>query len=226
MNVGQIQSLMLTWLDDQGAGYFTQANTLVWVNMAHRQVQLQLLQAGQNWYLKPVESYTVNGQADYLWPSDFLQEHRIEVVLSGTGINEVRQPLTPITTNQQDMIGSVSGPPTNYFIKKDRFTLLPVPDTGGQGPGGSYLIRLYYSPMVVDLSQTTDVPDVPEQFMEYVALLAAYNGFIQDDRAPANLVAKIQQYEALLKQMAQDRTTDMARQVVQTQDYDMGSWMW
>lgn len=223
MNVAQIQSLMLTWLDDQSAGYFTPANTLVWIQMAHRQVQLQLLQAGQNWYMKPVESYTVSGQADYLWPTDFLQEHRIEIVVSGTGSNEERQPLIPITTNMQDRVQLRAGTPTNYYIKKDRFTLMPTPDSSGPGPSGAYLIRLYYSPMVVDLSLTTDVPDVPEQFMEYVALLAAYNGFIQDDRAPANLVGKIAQYETLLKQMAQDRTTDISRQVVETQDYDTGT---
>lgn len=202
------------WDDPQGT-YFTPAQVNVWINLAHRQVQMVLLQAGENYYMKPVESATVIGQSDYIFPSDFMVEHRLEIVTSGTGPTENRQPLAPITTNQQDLIEIALGTPTNYYIKKDRFTLSPTPNQ-------VYLLRLYYSPMVLDLTSDSDVPDVPEQYMEYVALLAAYSGFIKDDRIPTNLMAKKQEFEMLVKQMSEDRTQDMSRQVVQVNQYDYG----
>lgn len=214
-----IQTLVLSWLDDANAGYFTPPQVQTWINLAHRQVQMLLLQAGENYYMKPVETMTVIGQADYVLPADFIVEHRIEYVLSGTGPTENRQPISPITTNQQDQISICLGNPSNYYLKKDRFTLSPTPMS-------VWLLRLYYSPMVQDLSSDGDVPDVPEQYMEYVALLAAFNGFIKDDRAPANLQAKMAQFEQLLKQMSEDRTQDMSRQVVQVQDYDNCGGLW
>lgn len=226
MNLSQIQSNVLAWLDDENQGYFNANDVLNWVNNACYQTELQMIQAGNNWFMKPVETYTVYQQADYLWPSDFLVEHRIEVVLSGTGTSENRQALVPITTNMQDLIPITSGVPSNYYIKKDRFTMSPVPDQGGPGPSGSYLTRLYYSYLIPQLVNPTDVPDIPTQFHEYICLLAAYNGFIKDDRAPANLVAKLEQYETLMKQSLVDRTQDLARQVVQVQDYDMNAWWW
>lgn len=215
MTRAEIRTLMRSWLDDPNGGYFDDSICNVWINLAHRQVQMLLLQAGQNWYEKPVETTTVLGQADYVLPADFVTEQRLEIVQSGTGVNENRQKLVEITTNQQDFMCIAAGFPTNYAIRKDRFTVYPTPDN-------AYLIRLYYSPLVADLGNDSDVPDVPEQFMEYVAVLGAYNGFIKDDRPPNNLVSKMNQFEILLKQMAADRTQDSSRQVVVKDDYDSG----
>jgi hypothetical protein len=226
MTLSQIQTLVCSWLDDPQQTYFTPAQTQVWINLAHRQVQMLLLQAGENYYMKPVETNCVIGQSDYILPSDFMVEHRIEIILNNTGtsasvstVNENRQALTMLTTNEQDFVTITSGPPTNYYLKKDRFTIAPTPDQ-------TYLLRLYYSPMVADLVNSTDIPDVPEQYQEYTAILAAFNGFIKDDRMAENLSLKMQQFETLLKQMAEDRSQDVSRKVVQVQDYDMNNWGW
>lgn len=215
MTVGQIKTLVAGWLDDPNKAYFTDSLLLTWINLAHREAQLKLLQAGQNYYEVPVETVTVSGQGDYVLPSDFVTEHRLEIVTSGTGVNENIKQLMPITTNQQNFYSKATGLPEVYSLKKDRFSLYPTPDA-------VYTIRLYYSPMVSDLGSDSDVPDVPEQFMEFVALIAGFHGFIKDDRAPNTLLQKKQEFDSLLKQMAADRTQDTARSVVMTTDYDSG----
>lgn len=215
----QLRTLILSWLDDPSGGYFDSTTLNTWLNLGQRQVQMKLLQAGQNWYMKPVETLTVSGQADYVLPSDFMVEHRLEYIVTGTGASEQRQPIGELTTNQQDLVAISLGTPTNYYIKKNRVTLSPTPDTSNK------VIRLYYSPLVADMTADSDTPDVPEQFMEFVAILGAYDGFIKDDRAPQNLLVKKEKYEQLLDQMASDRTQDQSRQVVMVQDYDGGgSW--
>ena len=211
-----LRILMLSWLDDARSGYFDATTCNTWLNLAQRQVQMRLLQAGQNWYMKPVETLTVADQADYVLPSDFMVEHRLELVVSGTGDQESRSPLTKITTNQQDMVPIGPGTPTNYYIKKDRITISPTPSQ-------QWTLRLYYSPRVADMASDSDSPDVPEQFMEMVAIVAAFDGFIKDDRAPENLVAKMAAFEQLLKQMASERLQDRPREVVVIQDYGAGS---
>lgn len=211
----ELREILSYWLDDLKQAYFTAVQLNTWLNLAQRQVQMKLLQAGQNWYMKPVETLTVANQADYVLPSDFMQLHRVEIVISGTGVNEARQPVTPITTNQQDLVTIRPGIPAFYYIKKDRITLSPIPSQ-------QWVMRLYYSPRAVDMTQDTDSPDVPEQFMEYVALLACQDGFVKDDRTMENLQQKRAPFEKLLEEMANDRTMDQPRQVVQTGGGDYG----
>ena len=215
MTRAQLSTLILSWLDDEQQGYFSATDVNTWINNAQFQVQMKLLNAGNNWYMRPVETFCVASQSDYILPSDFMFEHRLEVVLSGTGPTENRQRISFITTNQQDNYSLSTGIPTAAYLKKDRFTLQPAPDQ-------AYKLRLYYSPIIATLVNDTDVPDVPPQFMEYLAILAAYDGFIKDDRAPANLVAKHEAYEELLKKMAINRTQDAPRQIVQVGDYSYG----
>lgn len=207
-----VKSIVLSWLDDANASYFTDANLNNWINQAQKHAQFILVQSGHNWYMKPVETYTVIGQTDYILPSDFVEAHRFEIILSGTGVNENRQFLSRITTNEQDLVSITSGPPVAYYIKKDRVTVSPTPDQ-------AYLMRLYYSALVGDLSNDSDSLDVPEEFCEYVCLLTAFNGFIKDDRVPDNLLAKKIEFEKLFKDMAVDRTTDSSRHVVQVQEW-------
>lgn len=212
-------TLISSWLDDTGQTYFTTTQIYTWINLAQRQVQMELIQAGQNWYQIPVETTTVYGQSDYVLPSDFLVLHRLEIITQGTGVNETRVPVTQMTTNSQDMVSIGLGIPTNFYIKKDRITLSPTPNA-------AYTMRMYYSYRVADLvasAASTNVPDVPEQFMEYCAILAAFDGFIKDDRAPENLLQKKVKYEDMLKRMATDRLQDRSRMIIPSGDYETGS---
>ena len=211
-------NLMISWLDDPKQGYFDNPTCIKWLNYAQRMVQFELLQAGNNWYAKPVETTLVVGQTDYVLPSDFVQEHRLEVVMSSYGTpQEMRQAIQPMTINQQDLVPIQLGNPTNYYLKKDRLTLSPNPQT-------ALVLRMWYSPRVVDIAAVTDSLDVPEQFGEYVAIIAAFDGFIKDDRAPDNLVIKKAKYEEMIKKMAVDRIKDMPRQVVEVDAYSAGAW--
>lgn len=219
MTRSELKTLMRSWLDDTSGGYFTDSQCNTWLNLAQRRVQMVLLQAGENFYEKTVETLTVASQADYVLPSDFFILHRLEIVASGSGTSESRQPIYPITINQQDLVSIALGTPANYYLKKDRFTLSPTPDTANK------VLRLYYSYLVADMSADGDEPDVPEQYHELVAIYAAEDGFIKDDRTMNNLIFKKEKYEALIKQAAENRTQDRSRQVVMVEDYDVGNWI-
>lgn len=215
--VAQLQTLMLSWLDDASAGYFDSATTITWINLAQREVQKQLVMAGENYYVQTATTTLVPSQAEYVLPADFLKEHRVEIIISGTGSNENRQALVPITINEQDQVSIALGQSTNYYIQKNSIILSPTPDT-------ALTMRLYYSYKISDIALTTDVCDIPEEFQEYVACLAAYNGFIKDDREAANLLTKIADYKERLKQMAEDRVQDISRQVVIVDDTLANGW--
>lgn len=209
--------------DQQGittgtGGYFTNTQVNVFINNAQKEVQKQLLQAGETYYLKTVETVTVDGQQDYVLPTDFLKLHRLEYVLSGsTPTTEDVSMLQRVTLNQSDIVSTKEGSPIAYALKQDRFSLYPIPDTANK------TLRLYYSYLVVDMANNSDEPDIPEEFHEYIAILAAEMCFIKDDRQSVQLQAKKQHYLDQFKQAAEDRTQDSSRTVLVTSDDGFGA---
>lgn len=216
MTRAELRTLVLQWLDDPDAGYFSTSVVNTWLNLAQRRVQKRLLKAGQNFYEQPLETATVVNQADYVFPEKFMKLHRLELVQSGTGVNEVRLPIKEITLNQQDRVGNGPGLPAFYSISKNRMTLYPTPDQ-------TWTLRCYVSLMVDDMASDSDEPNVPDEYQEYVAAVAAKNGFVKDDRAPQNLLDVIKDCEEEIDQTANSRAEDGPRMVRVTDEYDSGS---
>ncbi len=207
----QLQNLVAYWLDDLNFGYFTPTQVKLWLNNGQIEAQKLLLQAGENYYLKPVQTTMVINQADYVLPLDFMKLHRLEIVMTGVPPNEDTVPLAPITLNQQDLVPCHTGTPAFYYIKRNRLTLWPAPEQ-------NLTLRLYYSPKVDDMTLDTDVPNVPEQYHEFLAVLAAMDGLVKDGRDISSLMAKKQTYVEMMKADAQERNQDVPRGIVQTGD--------
>lgn len=211
MNFSQLKTLTAGWLDDLSFGYFTESQVETWLNNALFTVQKRLLKAGQNYYMKPVETTTVVNQAEYVLPDDFWKLHRLEIVTSGTWPNEHVSQILPVTPNQVDGGRGRTGTPTAYYIKRNRLVLYPTPDT-------AKTLRLYYSYRVSSMVEDTDIPDAPEHYHELIPIEAVIDGFIKDDRQPALLLAKKAQYEKEMDQSAIERNEDEARSVLSTGD--------
>lgn len=209
----ELQNLVLQWVDDPQGTYFSPPDFIQpALNRAQQEVQKQLIEAGENYYLKPpLETTTVVNQAEYILPDDFLKLHRLIYVIGGVYPNETTASLGWITLQQQDLIGPQVGTPTAYIMKKNRIQLVPAPDR-------ATTLRLFYSYRVSNMVGDSSTPDAPEEFHEYIAILAAMDCFIKDDRVPSNIMEKKKYYETLLKQMAEDRTIDHSRMVVITED--------
>lgn len=216
MTLGDIQTQVLTWLDDPQAGYFTLPVINAWINNAQKEVQKHLLMAGTNWYLKCAQTQLVVNQNLYIVPDDFRQVHRLDLVLSGTFPNETRSVIAPITFNQQDYTSQNTGTPEAYALKKNAFQLFPVPDA-------VLTMRLNYSYMVADMTLITDEPDVPVQYQEFIAILATLDGTLRDKTDMSGIIAKKQYFEAMLKSDAALRTADQPRSVVITEQDGFGS---
>lgn len=209
MTFDDLKNLTAYWLDDVNFGYFTTTQVGAWLNNAHKETQKKLLQSRQNFYLKASQTSLVVNQTDYVLPDDFMTLHRAELVISGTVPNEDRSPLAPITLNQQDLVPAHTGTPQFYYFKKNRIVLSPAPDT-------VLTFRIHYSPQVTDMTLSTDVPDVPPAYHEFLAVLATIDGLLKDGRDITRFIAKREYYEELMKQETTDRSEDTPRSVVLT----------
>ena len=211
MTFAQLQTLVLSWLDDINAGYFTLPQINVWINNAQREVQKQLLQAGENWYLTTVSTTLIPNQDCYSLPTDFLKDHKIEVEISGTGNTSTRSIVQPNTPIQSNFVTVGPGTPYTYYLKKNCIIFKPVPSTAQK-------IYLHYSYRVADMTQPGEQPDVPPQYHEYIAIMATCDGFLKDQRDPSPFLEKKNTYLGLMKQDAQNRKIDQPRMIVTMQD--------
>lgn len=216
MTLAQIRTLALGYLDDSQSGYFTDAFMLSIINKAQREVQKQLLQMGDNWYLTAQQTTLVVNQQEYIMPTDFRKSHRLEIITAGTAPNETKVQLSPISLNQQEMVAAGAGVPAVWCIKKNRIIIFPAPST-------AWTMRLWYSYRIAELVNDSDVPDVPSEYHEYIAILAAIDGFVKDDRPYTNLKLMAESYEKLMKQDADERQQDTSRSVIETEYDNMGS---
>lgn len=210
MTFGSLQTMVSYIVDDLNFSYFTTAQVQFWLNNAQREVQKKLLQTPGNWYVLRQNTSTVLNQSDYVLPNNFLKVHKVEIVLSGTAPNEVKNPIEFITPNESDMLPTGPGTPSCAYILQNVMSIYPAPNTANQ------TLRIYYSYLVADMINAGDTPDVPYQYEELIGLLAARDAFIKDQRDPAPLDAKIMVYDALMKQDAEQRQVTRGRQIVTT----------
>ena len=216
MNRGELRSLVYYWLDDmQGintgvGGYFTPVQVNTWLNLGAIEVYKRLVKAAQNYYTRCVQTTLVFNQRDYALPEDFKKVMRLEVVISGTAPNEATATLLPITTNQRDIIvASGNGVPNFYNILRNSLVIWPAPQI-------NYVMKMIYTRSIAEMTSDLNVPDVPNDYQELVALYAARDGFIKDGRASELLEKKIAIFEKDMDTDAQERNQDVPRQVVDT----------
>lgn len=216
MNFGQLQNLSAYYLDDLNFTYFTKIQIQLWLNNAQQVMNQRLIQAGESWYTTTVQANLVQNQACYLLPSDFLKIVHIEIVLGGVFPNEQKAVLNHSTVGESDYYNYSPGQPITFYVEKNCLVLVPPPDN-------TYLIRMKYCYRVSDMIFDGETPDVPQEYHESLAIQAAMDGFLKDQRDSSQFAGKREYVETLLKQSAQNRMVDKPRDVVVTWDDGNGA---
>lgn len=213
LTLTNLQALVTDYVDDPNNSYFDLTTMTLRLNLALRELQKRLISANYNYYTTCVYTTTASGQAAYALPTDFMQIIRMDYITQGSGATAETSKIIPITPNQVDLVSPSAGPPQFYYFQKNNFILVPVPDA-------TYTIHLEYSYLIANMVNGSDVPDCPDQFAEYIALIVARDYMAKDGRNIVNIQTKLKEYEELLKQVAVQREADVARMVVQTQSLD------
>ncbi len=217
MTLLQLKQYVGRNVDDKSYTYFTETDIVARLNLAQKECQKRLLLANRDWYSVCVTTSTVANQKVYALPSDFSEIISLERILQGTGDLARGQKLEAITPNQKYGAVDVSGAPAVYYMQKNSIVLLPTPNA-------VYEMHLQYSYLVADMVLNTDEPDVPEQFHEYIGVLATRDCLFQDERSIAPIQYKLDHYEQLFKQMNEQRQVDSAQMIVTVDDIGMGGW--
>ena len=216
MTLAQLRTICLDWLDDPSGTYFTQSVLNTRLNLALQELQKRLISANKEWFLDCVKTNTVANQQAYALPTDFLEIIRLEWYEVGTSGTTMPNKIEAMTPNQRDLMGSALGDPAYYSMAKTNIMLWPIPNRIVE-------VHLEYVPLITQLVNDSDTPDIQSNFHEYVAILATRDCLLKDGRPLAPIQSKLEQYEILMKQQAVQRQADGPRMVVQTQGND---WTW
>lgn len=211
-----LQNYVAYGLDDLAFGYFTPTQVKLWLNNAQKEVQKHLIQSGENWYTKSVQTSTVVNQFSYALPSDFLKSTRVELITGGTFPTQDKVTLQHITIMQQDLITFQSAQPNAFYFQKNNIILVPNPNV-------AQTMVLTYSYRVTDMVNDNDLPDCPEQYHEFIGILAILEGIYKDGRDPQPWLRKREYYLELMNRDAEDRDVSSPRMVVMTQDPGFGA---
>ncbi len=212
MNRAQLRQLVWYWLDDDqpGAegGYYTETQVNVWLNNALIECQKKLLDCGEYWYLKCATTNLVQNESCYALPSDFLKLNLLQIRVQGTqSPGEVWQTLWSATLSEASAFNFGNGQPCVVTIGKDCLILRQVPDT-------NYKIKIEYSYKVAPMDDDLNVPDVPLQYHEYIALLAARDGYAKDNSEPSSeFKEKMSDYKEMMTKDQIQRNRAQPRRV-------------
>lgn len=206
----ELQDLFLQLVNDPNAGYFNRTDFVKpALNRALKELQKQLIMSGDLYYVKspPAQTATIQYQADYKLPDDCLKLNRVEIETDTSTPIPSFSSIKPMTLNDRDKYGNVTGLPESYILTKDKISLYPCPDTSG------LILNLWYSYQVPEMVLDADEPDAPAIFQEYIAVIAVIDAKIKDETVEANIKEKQMRYENLMKQMAMDRSYDKPRMI-------------
>jgi hypothetical protein len=181
------------------------------------ELQKQLVMSGDLYYVRspPSTALTVFQQQDYVLPDDCLKLHRVTINTDQASPQPSYQTLRPISLNKIDQFGNDTGTPVAWMITKNKISLFPIPSQAGQ------TINLWYSYQVGEMTSDSSVPDAPEIYHEYIAVLACIDAKIKDETIENNIKEKQLRYQELMKQMATDRNYQTSRQII---CYDEGDY--
>jgi hypothetical protein len=191
MTLGEMRTLFGTYVSDPYFGYFTPSITLTFLNNALIQAQLRLLKMHAAYYSVCTSTTLVIGQSQYALPDDFLALFDAWIDLETATVPTETLPLNFIPLSQRHNFNQTNGTPTNFYMLKDSINLVCPPDT-------ALTFELIYAYRVPALASDLDIPDVPEQFHEYIVLLAAKTAFMTDDRVSSLIDDEIKKYDDLI----------------------------
>jgi hypothetical protein len=152
---------------DSDNSHFTDAEIYDYINQAIRQMGTDL-----EWPLQTAEAISVEDQAIYTLPTDFISLSGAYFDNSNLMVIE-RQDLTAVSGKWQETDAGVP----RYAYKSDnaKFGLYPKPSAGESGK----IIQIQYIKIPADLSDDTTPPDLHIAFQD---LIPFYSAFLCEDR--------------------------------------------
>ncbi len=190
MNLNELKTLFSVYVNDPYFGYFSEATATTFLNNALIQAQRRLLKMHAAYYSVCASTPLIIGQSQYSLPDDFLALFDIWIDLDNS---------TPPPTSRLEFIplskrhdfAPTNGTPTHFYMLKNSLNVVVPPDD-------TQTLEIVYAPKAPAMTTGTDIPDIPEQYHEFLVLLAAETALMVDDRVSSLVDDRLEYYDKLI----------------------------
>lgn len=173
MQLSDLRASARSKADEESTGFISNTELNRYLNQGLRLVYGKIAQRFQNYFIVPGTTLnggkftTVSGTQEYSLPATLLKLVRVEQRnTNSTTDNDWRKMETAnIDTDMFDTYYPIREgylPQFGYFIAGNKFYIRPVPTT-------AFDVRLWFIPLVADLSADGDIPGVPSPYHELIA---------------------------------------------------------
>lgn len=175
MNVLAIQTYVKRQFGDESGVQVTDADIIRWINSAQKQIVLN----NESLLEKTATADSVAAQQDYSFPVDLLTLRGIQYRASTTepyrrikGYNlvEFNEKIDGWDTTQE------SGDPFCYTIFENIIQVFPIPATSVTAA-----FKIYYNRMPVEVSLTTDTPELPTLYHDTILKFVLQQAYEMDE---------------------------------------------
>ena len=213
-SLANLRTLTRVYLDETIQADFLTSNIDVAINEFYMKTVTAVMTVYEDYYSNTSTITTVDDTQEYDLPSDFYKMRRVEINYAPSTTGSTSQRALPITLDEvRGRLSSTStGPSVSrnsvYYVIGDKIGFLPIPSDGGTDA-----VDLWYIKQISELSESTDVIDIPfpDRYGPAIALGAAglmlRQGQIEESAAQRYLLdfeVQIEKMQAELRERIAD----------------------
>lgn len=208
MNRSELRTALRSFLNEETAGFWTDAQLNTYINLSNDRVNSIISATREDYFTISATFSTVAGTKSYSFPTDCRFIRRMEIFDSSDEgyvikLDELRWPR--IEANGDWLFPNAPAQPKRYVTRGTQFDLYPTPDA-------AYTIRIYYDARPATMDSDADSPTSPSDFHDmviYWAAMLAKKQNEEDDSGFAELfnARKVELIQTLINRGGEDATT-------------------
>lgn len=196
---------------DNTSSFWTDSELIVYTNMVQQEIQNEIVQVFEDYFVTQTTFNIVSGCADYTLPPGFIKSRRLED-FRGSTIYPVE--IEPITMNERiqrhPYVNQNNGSPlmNGYYIRGNQLVFNEAPDFTN-----SAAIRLFFVKGISDLSSQSQVSEIPLEHHRLMPVGVARYCLMRQQSDTSRLDLEYEKGLQKLKMQCEDRQVQRPRKV-------------
>lgn len=193
---------------DNTSSFWTDAVLRTYFNLVQEEVQNEIIQVFEDYFVTQTYVNVVNGTAEYTIPSGCVKVRRVE------DNRDVADPveITPVTLNNRGTRTSIlKEDKGHYYLRGNQIVLTDTPTYTNASA-----IRLHYVKKLGDLSASTEVSEIPVEYHRVFTWGIVKHALFQQQSDTTVANAEFEKQLLKIRQQAENRQIQRPRRVVQS----------
>lgn len=199
---------------DNTSGFWTDNILMTYHNMVQQEIQQELIQTFEDFFVTQTNISIVNGTAEYNLPSDFVKLRRVEDIRQSPPAE-----ILPVSLNHREVQEDgylASAGEGRYYLRGTQIVLTDTPAFTNASA-----VRLHYIKRLADVTASTSTSEIPTEHHRLLIWGIVKLALHQQQSDTGMAEREYERHIARMKQQAEDRQLQRPRKVVRT--YERGT---